>query len=431
MKLSTFIFSSILLFTITVFPQGNVQRYNPFSGTIVFSIEGGVTLASTDYSGLGVDYLGRATLEYFFPAWAQSGFGLRLFGNAGFIKGEDARLDPTNFRTSIGTIGGGVVFILSINDVAFPYLFAGISHLSFNPKGEGGEQLPNNKEGKYNTSEVNFNAELGFRFPVTPNLSLNVNGGVQLSPNDWLDDKAVGTTNDLFFKIFGGISYSFLTEFDSDGDGVVDSKDACPKTPQGIKVDEFGCPVDSDNDGVPDYLDKCPDTPYDVEVDQYGCPLDSDLDGVPDYLDQCPGTLPGMQVDEKGCELAPEIPEPKFEEPGPLDEIILSSATSFDFNSAELKPTAFPELEILLSVMKKYPMSRWRIEGHTDNVGTEESNIRMSKQRAEAVSNYFISRSIPKGRFTVVGLGGKYPIDDNKSPEGREKNRRVVIIRLN
>ena len=491
MKLSTFIFSSILLFTITVFPQGNVQRYNPFSGTIVFSIEGGVTLASTDYSGLGVDYLGRATLEYFFPAWAQSGFGLRLFGNAGFIKGEDARLDPTNFRTSIGTIGGGVVFILSINDVAFPYLFAGISHLSFNPKGEGGEQLPNNKEGKYNTSEVNFNAELGFRFPVTPNLSLNVNGGVQLSPNDWLDDKAVGTTNDLFFKIFGGISYSFLTEFDSDGDGVVDSKDACLKTPQGIKVDEFGCPVDSDNDGVPDYLDdcletpqnvrvdsrgcaldsdgdgvpdytdicpgtpkgievddlgcpydldadgvpdymdKCPDTPYDVEVDQYGCPLDSDLDGVPDYLDQCPGTLPGMQVDEKGCELAPEIPEPKFEEPGPLDEIILSSATSFDFNSAELKPTAFPELEILLSVMKKYPMSRWRIEGHTDNVGTEESNIRMSKQRAEAVSNYFISRGIPKGRFTVVGLGGKYPIDDNKSPEGREKNRRVVIIRLN
>lgn len=490
MKFAFSILLITLLFCHSAFSQNlKKQRYNPFSGTVVFSVEGGTTLASTDYSGLGVDYLGRLSIEYFFPAWIQSGFGLRVFGNAGFLNGSDSSLDPEEFRTNISTIGAGVIFNMSINDIAFPYFFAGIASLSFNPKGEGGVKLPNNEAGVYETTEVNYLAELGVRYPVTENLSLNVSGGVQISPNDWLDDKALGVGNDMFFTVMGGISYSFLTEFDTDGDGVVDSKDMCDDTPAGVKVDEFGCPVDSDRDGVADYLDecsrtptgaavdkqgcpldsdgdgvpdytdlcpntpkgvevddygcpfdkdgdgvpdnldRCPDTPYDVEVDKYGCPLDEDLDGVPDYLDQCPGTLPGIQVDEKGCEYViapPTIPEPVVE----LDQMVLSSETSFEFNSATLKPAAYPELDKLLEQMKKYPLSRWRIEGHTDNVGGEAGNIKMSQMRAESVLNYFVSRGIPKVRFEVVGLGSSRPVADNIAPEGRAKNRRVEIKRI-
>ncbi len=490
MKFTFTILLSAVLFCYSASAQtSKKQRYNPFSGTVVFSVEGGTTLASTDYSGLGVDYLGRLSIEYFFPAWIQSSFGLRVFGNAGFLKGSDSSFDPEEFRTNISTIGAGVIFNLSINDIAFPYLFAGIARLSFDPKGEGGVKLPNNGAGAYETTEVNYLGELGVRFPVTENLSLNVCGGVQISPNDWLDDKAIGVGNDMFFTAMGGISYSFLTEFDTDGDGVVDSKDMCDDTPAGVKVDEFGCPVDldrdgvadyldecpgtpsgapvdkqgcpldSDGDGVPDYtdlcpntpkgtevddygcpfdndgdgvpdnLDRCPDTPYDVEVDKYGCPLDEDLDGVPDYLDQCPGTLPGIQVDEKGCEYViapPPIPEPVVE----LDQLVLSAETSFEFNSATLKPAAYPELDKLLEQMKKYPLSRWRIEGHTDNVGGEAGNIKMSQMRAELVLNYFISRGIPKVRFEVVGLGSSQPVADNITPEGRAKNRRVEIKRV-
>ena len=61
--------------------------------------------------------------------------------------------------------------------------------------------------------------------------------------------------------------------YDSDGDGVVDSKDKCPDTPQGVKVDAVGCPIDTDGDGVPDYLDRCPDTPKNLMVDKDGCPI--------------------------------------------------------------------------------------------------------------------------------------------------------------
>jgi OOP family OmpA-OmpF porin len=481
----TILIAAILLSSAIYSQTAKTQRYNPFSGTVVFSVEGGTTLTSTDYSGLGVDYLGRLSIEYFFPAWIQSGFGLRVFGNAGFLKGSDSSLEPGEFRTNISTIGAGVIFDLSINDVAFPYLFAGVASLTFNPKGEGGVKLPNNESGAYKTSEANYLGELGVRFPVTDNLSLNLSGGVQISPNDWLDDQAKGVSNDMFFTAIAGISYSFLTEFDSDGDGVVDSKDMCPDTPPGVKVDEFGCPidsdrdgvpdyldecpntpfgapvdkrgcpldsdgdgvpdytdlcpntppgvkvdaygcpVDSDGDGVPDYLDQCPDTPYGVDVDKYGCPLDDDMDGVPDYLDQCPGTPSGVPVDEKGCEIAIVPPAPEVS----LDELVLSSETSFEFNSAQLKPAAFPELDKLLEQMKKYPMSRWRIEGHTDNVGSEDGNVKMSKMRAESVLNYFVSRGVPQVRFEIVGVGSKQPVADNATPEGRAINRRVEIKR--
>jgi OOP family OmpA-OmpF porin len=477
----------LLLSSVNYSQSTKSQRFNPFSGTVVFSLEGGATFANTDYSGLGVDYIGRIMLEYFFPAWTKSGFGVRAFGNAGFLKGSDSGLDPQEFRTGFSTIGAGVIFDLSIKDEAFPYLFAGIASFSFNPRGEGGTKLPNNEAGVYSTTEVNYLGELGVRFPVTDNLSVNVSGGVQISPNDWLDDKAIGITNDMFFTAFAGISYSFLTEFDSDGDGVVDSKDMCPDTPTGIKVDENGCPLDSDKDGVPDYLDdcpgtpngasvdktgcpldsdrdgipdytdlcpntpsgidvddfgcpfdsdgdgvfdyqdKCPDTPYEVEVDKYGCPVDDDLDGVPDYLDQCPGTLPGVQVDEQGCELVIIMePTPEFNP----NQLILSSETSFEFNSAKLKEAAYPELDKLLEQMKKYPLSRWKIVGYTDNVGSEDGNIKMSQMRAESVLNYFVSRGIPKVRFEVIGMGSKDPIADNNTPEGKAQNRRVEINRI-
>jgi len=104
-----------------------------------------------------------------------------------------------------------------------------------------------------------------------------------------------------------GVSFVLGKPKDSDKDGVVDSRDKCPDTPLGVKVDKNGCPLDSDGDGVPDYLDQCPNTPVEAygKVDIHGCPLDTDGDGVPDYLDQCPDTpaaAHGM-VNEKGCPL--------------------------------------------------------------------------------------------------------------------------------
>lgn len=102
-----------------------------------------------------------------------------------------------------------------------------------------------------------------------------------------------------------GVNLVLGNKKDSDRDGIKDSKDICPNTPKGVKVDKKGCPVDTDGDGVPDYKDKCPKTPVEARktVDVNGCPLDSDKDGVPDYLDKCPDTPENAikYVDANGC----------------------------------------------------------------------------------------------------------------------------------
>ncbi|MCQ2096370.1 MAG: thrombospondin type 3 repeat-containing protein [Fibrobacter sp.] len=161
---------------------------------------------------------------------------------------------------------------------------------------------------------------------LTPALRLNlpnytfltISGDVGL--NYFLDyDKRKGRyitlksgKHDLFFNTAGtpnvsvGVSVSKMIDFswsDSDGDGVIDRKDLCPNTAQGMAVNSRGCPVDEDQDGVLNIVDLCLGTMRGLEVDYNGCPLDLDKDGVYDYQDNCLKTPLGVAVDEYGCTL--------------------------------------------------------------------------------------------------------------------------------
>jgi len=484
MKFFTKVFFSIYLLLIVIsagkcFPQSPGVKYHAFSGTLVLSAEGASTLELTDYYGATFDYLGKVSLEYFLPAYSRSSFGFRVFGAQGFISGNDAGLVPNHFRTDLSTAGGGIVYTLSFNSWIFSYLFVGGSYLWYNPKGENGSELPNNLAGVYKKRELNYNGELGFRFLLTDDLSFNINGGVQVSPNDYLDDKQLGTSTDAFLVLGGGFSFAFFTEKDVDGDGVFDSKDICSSTPAGVKVDEFGCPLDKDRDGVPDYLDQCPETPYRVLVDAKGCPFDADADkipdyidvcsntpegvpvdnlgcpydldkdGIPDYQDKCPNTPENIQVDKNGCPLDSDLDGvPNYKDDCPetpagaavdengcppvveVKEMVLRSGANFATGSAQLLPSAYPELDKMVKVMKEEKNSRWRIEGHTDASGSAEINKKISKQRAESILNYFLSKGISRTRFEAVGLGEDYPIADNSTEDGKARNRRVLIIRI-
>ena len=109
-----------------------------------------------------------------------------------------------------------------------------------------------------------------------------------------------------------------------------------------------------------------------------------------------------------------------------------SSSAFYAAGSADIGTLAkeiIDKVSLAIKNIDYYPFSV-DIEGHTDNVGSKEGNIQMSQMRAESVLNYFVSRGIPKGRFTVVGLGSIEPIADNKTSDGRAKNRRVEIIRV-
>ena len=201
---------------------------------------------------------------------------------------------------------------------------------------------------------------------------------------------------------------------DSDGDGIVDGNDKCPKTAGLAKFQ--GCP-DSDNDGVADNMDKCPKVAGPIA--NGGCPWpDRDKDGIADKDDLCPDVA--GPADNKGC---PKITK---EEVKQLKEY--ARTIYFKTNSAEFTEKTYPILDAIVVIMKKYPTSRFRIEGHTDSVGSDQYNMELSQRRANAVKNYLISKGISAERLEAVGYGETRPIASNKTAAGRAKNRRVEII---
>ncbi|MHB8080429.1 MAG: OmpA family protein [Candidatus Krumholzibacteriia bacterium] len=211
---------------------------------------------------------------------------------------------------------------------------------------------------------------------------------------------------------------------DSDGDGVIDALDRCPGTPRGEAVDAHGCPLpkDSDGDGVIDSLDRCPGTPRGTAVDANGCPLpkDSDGDGVIDSLDKCPNTPRGTRVDANGCPIV-------FEEG--KRELVLEGV-NFETAKSTLLPESRAILDRVASSLAAYPDLRIGVAGYTDSRGGRAANIRLSQARAQAVLDYLVGRGIAADRLTAQGYGPDKPIGDNATEEGRARNRRVELQRL-
>ncbi len=97
----------------------------------------------------------------------------------------------------------------------------------------------------------------------------------------------------------------------------------------------------------------------------------------------------------------------------------------FEFDKAELKPESYPELDRVVALLQQYPNLKVEIAGHTDNVGSEEYNLRLSQKRAEAVVRYLVSKGIDPSRLIAKGYGESQPIASNDTEEGRALNRRV------
>lgn len=203
---------------------------------------------------------------------------------------------------------------------------------------------------------------------------------------------------------------------DSDADGVLDGLDDCPDSPPGQEVNEKGCPMDSDGDGVNDPMDDCPGTETDVPVDEKGCPKDSDNDGVHDGIDKCPDTAPGVEIDADGCEV--------------LKEQFTLEGVNFESGSAELTPDSLAVLDRLARVLKHHSEVIIEIQGHTDSLGPDGLNLRLSEERAMSVMEYLVTRGISAERLKVKGYGEVQPIATNSTPEGRAQNRRVDVVQI-
>jgi outer membrane protein OmpA-like peptidoglycan-associated protein/opacity protein-like surface antigen len=311
-------------------------------------------------------------------------------------------------------------------------------------------------------TDMEFHAGAGVKYAVTPLIALRFDARILAVPNTTKN----GVSPD--YELMGGLAFTFghrgtaMAEpepvLDRDHDGIPDSVDKCPDQPEdkdGFE-DADGCPdPDNDKDGIPDISDKCPNQPENKNGidDEDGCPdedrdgdgvigsndkcpdqpedkdgfedadgcpdPDNDKDGIPDSSDRCPTqpeTKNGYQ-DEDGC--PDEVPAAVAKFTGVISRI------NFRKNSAELTASSIPTLRQAVKVMKDYPLLRIEISGHTSSEGKREANMKLSKQRADAVKAYLVSASLDERRINSIGFGPDKPIADNKESKGREKNRRI------
>ena len=100
---------------------------------------------------------------------------------------------------------------------------------------------------------------------------------------------------------------------------------------------------------------------------------------------------------------------------------------TFAFNSANIDPQFYPVLNDVAAVLREYNQTVVEVAGHTDNIGSEEVNQRLSEQRAGAVAQYLQAQGVQQQRLITVGGGKRYPIATNDTAEGRAANRRVEI----
>ena len=425
-----------------------------------------IRLFSNEYRG-GITTEGEAgiTLGFLVNAWIP-------LGSADNFQGEGFRIEPRfaldygfpmlGRRSRVGANLGYLVrpeatyFNIEVDDAV---TFGGAAHLavldwlSIVPEIVGRATII---AAEFNKEEVPIEALLGLKAFAFPGFMIEAGGGAGLTTG-------YGTPK---WRVFFGLSYSPVPVHDADEDGILDQDDSCPENPEDYDEfeDEDGCPdPDNDNDGVLDIYDECPEDPedYDNWNDEDGCPdPDNDSDGVADDEDSCPLDPEDLDLweDADGCpdtdndndyftddvDECPNEPETYNElddDDGCPDEVLvmqvicerieLHDTVHFDIDSDVIMAESFGLLDQIADLLtSQTDIRRIRVEGHTDNYGTNEHNIDLSQRRAQSVVNALIERGIDMGRLEPRGFGENIPLADNETAEGRAQNRRVELLIL-
>lgn len=341
------------------------------------------------------------------PWFGIEGFGLR--GPTEISPQDDAGV--TKVGASYGAWGAAARLMIPAGKV-IPFITAGFGRatMKIDNSLNAIDGLPVRVESKESRGLGVFGA--GLEVPVHRNVSLRFDAIDHYIKKDFIEGDYLGDRRTHNWELGAGISLMF---------GKPEKKAVEPvaappvqQAPVVVKEEKPAPPPDSDGDGVTDDKDACPGTPQGVKVDSRGCPLDSDKDGVYDYLDQCPDTPLGTKVDAKGC---PEVKAEEFK----LD-------VYFDFNQAVVKREYFERLDKLAELLKKSGETV-NLIGYTDQKGTSAYNQALSERRAKAVRDYLVSKGVATGKVQIQA-SGKYPVETDTTVPPAERQRRV-IIRLN
>lgn len=348
-------------------------------------------------------------------------FGLKAQYMGGKVAGKNedaAGTDIAAFETKMpwsAALSGEWTFGNSswrfFNGLVKPYLALGIGALNFETTIKDVEDTKTKNDA---STKLYVPADFGFKFAVAR--GINIDLGYQLN---WANQKFDGQTagsqykNDLFSYAHAGLEIALgssskpalnnsnpvatlVNDYTVKYDDLKAQNEAL-STQLATLNDEL---KDDDGDGVANKFDKCPNTPAGVKVDGSGCPL------------------PELKNETKVIEKIMVTEE---------DKKVVAEAINnleFDLGKSTIRSTSFPSLNNVAALLIEKNFSL-KLAGHTDNTGSMQTNMRLSKERAEAVKSYLVSKGANASRIEATGYGPTQPIATNANAAGRQQNRRV------
>lgn len=335
-----------------------------------------------------------------------------------------------SFETEIkwgGTISGiyniANFNILNRKSSVTPYAMAGAGLMGYQPtttSTTNAEVQLNNGE---NIHELVIPVGVGAKFKISKGINIDLGYKMNFVDADNLDGYRTGGTNDKFSYGYAGLEFALGNKAKSQLAFV----NPAAVLEQGYiaKYDDLKAQIEaSKNDAVVNALKN--------QVNKLM--TDSDADGVSDYYDKCPNTPSGTKVDGAGCTLPKmEIVKPVTYIISEEDKKVVNDAIKnleFDLAKATIRSTSFESLDRVANLITTKNLSL-KLAGHTDSQGSDTYNMKLSKDRAESVKAYLVSKGVNASRVEATGYGETQPIDNNTTEKGRQNNRRVEFTLFN
>ncbi|UIR56566.1 OmpA family protein [Sphingobacterium sp. SRCM116780] len=301
------------------------------------------------------------------------------------------------------------------NSFIKPYFSVGLGVLNFEPTVTTGTTATTQES----QSKLFVPADFGFKFAIAKGINLDL--GYQLNwANQDFDGANTGTyKNDLFSYAHAGLEFALgnsskpalnnsnpvatlVNDYNGKYDELKAQRDALEASNKALqsKVEALNADLqDDDGDGVANKFDKCPGTPAGSVVDGAGCPIK--VKNETKVIEKVMVT----EADRKT-----------------VDEAIKN--LEFETSKSVIRPSSYGSLDKVAALLIDKNFSL-KLAGHTDNTGSQQLNLRLSKERAEAVKAYLVSKGANASRIEATGYGPNQPIASNKTAEGRQQNRRV------
>ena len=254
---------------------------------------------------------------------------------------------------------------------------------------------------------------VGAKFKVSDGINIDLGWTINYVDGDNLDGLHRGPANDKYNYGYAGLEFALGTgkqlAFHNPVAATYDEALAAKNTANALKSD----------------LDAQKAENAKLRSEMNDLLKDTDGDGVADKLDKCPGTPAGTVVDGSGCPLL--APKPQVTIVTEEDRKVVNEAIKnleFDLGKATIRSKSYASLNRVAALLVEKNFSL-KLAGHTDNTGSKELNLRLSKERAESVKAYLVSQGANASRIEATGYGMGQPIATNKTAAGRQQNRRV------